>query len=98
MQLMQPMRAMEQVAISSALDRVLAADILSAINVPAHDNSAMDGYAFHGDELRAESKLNLRVVGNVQAGDRYEHAVGPGECLRIMTVAVMLIDCDTVVP
>ena len=98
MQFVQPVTAIEQVAIRSALDRVLAADIPSAINVPAHDNSAMDGYAFHGDELRAEGELNLRVVGNVQAGDRYEGAVGPGECVRIMTGAVMPIDCDTVVP
>lgn len=98
MQFVQPVTAIEQVAIRSALDRVLAADILSAINVPAHDNSAMDGYAFRGDALRADGELNLRVVGNVQAGDRFEGAVGPGECVRIMTGAVMPADCDTVVP
>jgi molybdopterin molybdotransferase len=99
-QFVQPVTATEQVAIRSALDRVLAIDILSAINVPAHDNSAMDGYAFHGDELGAKGDpgLTLRVVGNVQAGDRFEGTVGRGECVRIMTGAVMPIDCDTVAP
>ncbi|RXZ32469.1 molybdopterin molybdenumtransferase MoeA [Oxalobacteraceae bacterium CAVE-383] len=98
MQFVQPVTATEQVAIRSALDRVLAVDIQSAINVPAHDNSAMDGYAFHGDELQADAELTLRVVGNVQAGDRHQGAVAPGECVRIMTGAVMPADCDTVVP
>lgn len=97
-QFVQPVTATEQVAIRSALDRVLAVDIRSGVNVPAHDNSAMDGYAFHGDELRADAGLTLRVVGNVHAGDRFEGPVGRGECVRIMTGAVMPIDCDTVVP
>jgi molybdopterin molybdotransferase len=94
----QPITATEQVPIRSALDRVLAGDIHSAINVPAHDNSAMDGYAFHGAELAPGTAITLRVVGNVQAGDRFEGSVGPGECVRIMTGAVMPFDCDTVVP
>jgi molybdopterin molybdotransferase len=90
--------ATEQVAIRSALDRILAVDIDSTINVPAHDNSAMDGYAFHGEELSADAALTLRVIGNIQAGDRFTGSVGRGECVRIMTGAVMPPDCDTVVP
>jgi molybdopterin molybdotransferase len=94
--------ATEQVAIRSALDRILATDIHSTINVPAHDNSAMDGYAFHGDELNADElsadTLTLRVIGNIQAGDRFTGSVGRGECVRIMTGAVMPLNCDTVVP
>ena len=100
-QFVQPVEAIEQVAIRTALDRVLATDIDSAINVPAHDNSAMDGYAFHSDDLRAGTlmaALTLRVVGSVQAGSRFDGAVGRGECVRIMTGAEMPADCDTVVP
>ena len=49
-----PIRSVEKVALRSALDRVLAADIVSPINVPAHDNSAMDGYALRGADLLAD--------------------------------------------
>ena len=41
---------------AQALGRVLAADVVSPIDVPAHDNSAMDGYAFAGAELRADAR------------------------------------------
>jgi molybdopterin molybdotransferase len=94
----QPTGAIEQVAIRSALDRVLADDIHSAINVPAHDNSAMDGYAFHSNDLRTDAAFSLRVVGSVHAGARFDGAIGRGECVRIMTGASMPAGCDTVVP
>lgn len=74
---------------------VLAADVISPINVPAHDNSAMDGYALHHEDLGAG---NLRVVGIALAGKRYTSSVQRGECLRIMTGAVIPAGCDTVVP
>jgi molybdopterin molybdotransferase len=97
-QFVQPVAAEQQVAIRSALDRVLAADIHSTINVPAHDNSAMDGYAFHSDDLNPDAAFTLRVVGSVQAGSRFDGAIGRGECVRIMTGAVMPAGCDTVAP
>lgn len=93
-----PVHAVEKVAIRSALDRVLAADIVSPINVPAHDNSAMDGYALAGAELAGDAPLSLKVVGTSYAGRAYEGPVGRGECVRIMTGAVMPTSCDTVVP
>ena len=93
-----PVHAVEKVAIRSALDRVLAADIVSPINVPAHDNSAMDGYAFRGAELEADAPLLLRIAGTAYAGRAYDGALGAGECVRIMTGAVMPAGCDTVVP
>lgn len=93
-----PLHAVEKVAIRSALDRVLAADIVSPINVPAHDNSAMDGFAFSGAELAGEAPLSLKVVGTSYAGRAYDGPVGVGECVRIMTGAVMPEGCDTVVP
>jgi molybdopterin molybdotransferase len=93
-----PLHAVEKVAIRSALDRVLATDIISPINVPAHDNSAMDGFAFSGSELTGDAPLSLKVVGTSYAGRAYDGPVGKGECVRIMTGAVMPEGCDTVVP
>ena len=89
----------ESVAIRSALGRVLARDVVSPIDVPAADNSAMDGYALRGSELASAGTSSLRVVGKGFAGDAGGGMpVGPGECVRIMTGAVMPPGLDTVVP
>jgi molybdopterin molybdotransferase len=96
--LIEPVSAIEKVAIRAALGRVLATDIVSPINVPAHDNSAMDGYALRGTELVADTDLTLRIIGTAYAGRVFDGAVGSGECVRIMTGGVMPNGCDTVVP
>jgi len=88
----------EMLALSAALDRVLAEDIVSPIDVPAHDNSAMDGYAFAGSALRPGQGLRLRITGRVLAGAAWPQPLQPGECLRIMTGAVMPAGADSVVP
>ena len=93
-----PVHALEQVALRSALDRVLGADIISPINVPAHDNSAMDGYALRGADLMADGPVTLAVIGTVYAGRASGAAPGPGQCVRIMTGAVMPPGCDSVIP
>jgi molybdopterin molybdotransferase len=90
--------AVEKLAIRSALGRVLAADVVSGIDVPSHDNSAMDGYALRGADLAADAPTALRVAGTGYAGAAYDGAVAPGECVRIMTGAVMPAGLDTVVP
>ncbi|HSV70924.1 MAG TPA: gephyrin-like molybdotransferase Glp [Methylibium sp.] len=90
--------AVERLAIRSALGRVLAADVVSAIDVPSNDNSAMDGYALRSAELAADGPTALRVAGTGFAGAAYEGSVGAGECVRIMTGAVMPAGLDTVVP
>jgi molybdopterin molybdotransferase len=95
---LQPIRGTEQVALVQALGRVLAADVVSPIDVPAHDNSAMDGYAFDAAALRADGPTLLRAVGTVFAGASFDAVVGRGECVRIMTGAVMPAGLDTVVP
>jgi molybdopterin molybdotransferase len=77
---------------------VLAADIVSPINVPSHDNSAMDGYALRGSDLPADAPARLRVIGTAYAGRAFAGRVQPGECVRIMTGAVMPAGCDSVVP
>jgi molybdopterin molybdotransferase len=80
----------ETVPLHQALGRVLAADVVSPIDVPAHDNSAMDGYAFAGADLRPmPHRPCCAAWGTVYAGAPFAGSVGAGECLRIMTGAVM---------
>ena len=95
-QFVQPVRGVEMVALRAALGRVLAADIVSPISVPAHDNSAMDGFTFAGAQLSDTHPTTLHVIGTDFAGRPSGLRPGPGECLRIMTGAVMPAGCDTV--
>ncbi len=97
-QLAQPVAGTERVGLFDALGRVLAEDIVSPISVPPHDNSAMDGYAFDGAQLRPGHALALRCVGTALAGRPWTGTVARGECVRIMTGAVMPTGLDTVVP
>lgn len=97
-QFIQPIHCAEQVALRSALQRVLAADVVSPINVPAHDNSAMDGYALRGGDLTPGAATPLQIAGTAYAGRAFTGTVGPGQCVRIMTGGVMPAGCDTVVP
>ena len=96
--LVEPVSATEDLPLFSALGRVLAQDVISPISVPPHDNSAMDGYAFAGDQLVAGQPLTLRVVGTALAGKAWVGTVAAGECVKIMTGAIMPTGLDTVVP
>ncbi|MFY7864753.1 gephyrin-like molybdotransferase Glp [Roseateles sp.] len=89
---------LERLPLRSALGRVLAADIVSPLQVPAHDNSAMDGYALRAIDLNPQAETRLRVVGTSLAGAAAVGPVGVGECQRIMTGALMPAGLDTVVP
>ena len=95
---LRPIEGRETVALAQALGRVLAEDVVSPIDVPAHDNSAMDGYAFAGAALREGATTTLAVAGTVYAGAPFAGSVGGGQCVRIMTGAVMPAGTDTVVP
>ncbi|HJV71873.1 gephyrin-like molybdotransferase Glp [Ideonella sp.] len=95
---LRPIEGSEPLALAEALGRVLADDVISPIDVPAHDNSAMDGFAFRGAELKPEGESRFRVVAAVMAGDAAPVATKPGEAVRIMTGAVMPEGLDTVVP
>lgn len=91
-------KAIELVALRSALGRVLARDVVSGSDVPAQDNSAMDGYALRGSELADGVESVFVVAGAGFAGGRFEGVAGPHQCVRIMTGAVMPDGLDTVVP
>ncbi len=97
-----PIAERRTVPLEQALGRVLAQDVISPIDVPAHDNSAMDGFAFNGSALQANAAVELRCVGTVFAGKPIDGRLrldgGDGECVRIMTGAVMPRGLDTVVP
>ncbi|MFO1218795.1 MAG: gephyrin-like molybdotransferase Glp [Burkholderiaceae bacterium] len=95
---LRPIDGLETVPLAAAVGRVLAADLICPIDVPPHDNSAMDGYAFDGTALRDGQALALQVAGTVFAGAPPTQAVRPGSCVRIMTGAVMPAGADTVVP
>lgn len=90
-----PIGATEVVELQTALDRVLAEPIFSAVNIPSHDNSAMDGYAL----LHAQAKLEqpLRIVGTALAGHPFKGEIRAGECVRIMTGAVLPTQTDTAI-
>jgi molybdopterin molybdotransferase len=93
-----PVNATETLPLLSALDRVLAADIISPINVPAYDNSAMDGYALRGADLPANGTTTFKVIGIACAGHPFTQALQASECVRIMTGAPIPPGCDTVLP
>jgi molybdopterin molybdotransferase len=92
-----PVTAVERVHIRSALDRVLAADVESPLDVPGHDNSAMDGWAVRFADLEGEGETILRRIGESFAGKPFDGALGAGETVRIFTGAVMPRGADTVV-
>jgi len=91
-------QAVEMLPIRSALGRVLARDIVSVIDVPATDNSAMDGYALRAAELSPDADTVLLNAGTGFAGQPFAGGVAAGQCVRIMTGAVMPAGLDTVVP
>ncbi len=97
-QLVEPISEQEEVGIFESLGRVLAQDIISPISVPPHDNSAMDGYAFDGAQLSDTQPLVLQVVGTALAGKAWQGTVNAGDCVKIMTGAIMPMGLDTVVP
>src|SRR5881394_3333472 len=88
-----PLTETQTVPIRDALGRVLAEEIVPGIDVPAHDNSAMDGYAVRF----ADIEKSLKEIGTALAGKPFTGKVGAGECVRIMTGAVMPAGTDTVV-
>jgi molybdopterin molybdotransferase len=92
-----PVATNEKVAVRAALGRVLGEDIISTLDVPAHDNSAMDGYALRHADLKAAGETELRLAGSAFAGRQFASELGKRECVRIMTGAVMPRGADTVV-
>ncbi|MDP1537892.1 MAG: molybdopterin molybdotransferase MoeA [Burkholderiales bacterium] len=96
-QFLSPITTIERVAVRAALGRVLAEDVISPVAVPAHDNSAMDGYAVRFADLQGDAKVTLKVAGSSFAGVPFKGKVGAGEAVRIMTGGVVPEGTDTIV-
>ena len=92
-----PLTAHERLHVRAALGRVLAEDVVSPLDVPAHDNSAMDGYAVRFSDLEPDGDTTLRVAGTAYAGAPYRGAMPEGACVRIMTGGVVPQGADTIV-
>jgi molybdopterin molybdotransferase len=89
-----------RVPLDDALGSVLADDVVSPLDVPAWTNSAMDGYATRGTDVRGATRadpVRLRVIETIPAGHFPTRAIGPGECTRIFTGAPLPDGADTVV-
>ncbi len=92
-----PVTTTERLGVRAALGRVLAEDVVSPLNVPSHDNSAMDGYAVRHADLKGDGEVTLKVTGTSFAGVPFQGGVKAGECVRIMTGGVVPAGADTIV-
>lgn len=92
-QFLSPVADTEIVSIKDGWHRVLTQAVISTANVPGHNNSAMDGFAFR----HAEGQMPLKIIGTALAGKPYTEAIPANACIKIMTGAVMPADVDTVV-
>ncbi len=92
-----PITDTETVPVREALNRTLATNIKSEINVPSGKNSAMDGYAINAVDIPTEGINTLKLVGTSLAGKPFKKSINPGECVRIMTGAILPDNSDTIV-
>ena len=90
-----PTTQTESLAIDKVLNRVLAEDVTAGFNVPAYDNSAMDGYALRAEDLQQNNQLKL--IGHAYAGAPYDDEITQGQCVRIMTGAAIPAGANAVV-
>ena len=86
----------ERIAITQARGRTLHDPIVSTFNVPAHTNSAVDGYAFHASDIPKRGTRRLSIKGLALAGKPFTGTLEPGQCLSIMTGAVLPKGLDAV--
>ena len=92
-----PVTGIARVPLRSTLGRVLAEDIISPVNVPAHVNSAMDGWTFRCEDLAENPSAVFTEIGASFAGQPFAGAISKGQCVRIFTGGVVPTGCDAVV-
>ncbi|BDX06889.1 gephyrin-like molybdotransferase Glp [Planctobacterium marinum] len=88
-----PLQETEVVDLKDAAGRIVAEDVISEVNVPPHDNSAMDGYALRA----ADAKNSLQIIGQSLAGHAFSSPVTEGQALRLMTGSPVPQGADTVI-
>ncbi len=96
MNMVNAIEGVEQLFVRDALHRVLAEPVISGINVPSFDNSAMDGYGINSRDIPAQGTSTLTLVGRAMAGAPFNGVISAGECVRIMTGAKIPEGVDTV--
>ncbi len=94
---LKPVDGTMRVPLRAALNRFLAEDILTPVDVPAHINAAMDGYAVLFADLAATGETALDISGTILAGSAPPPPLDPGQAARIMTGAAVPDNADTVV-
>lgn len=92
-----PVEGRERLGLREALDRVLACDVAAPFDSPPFASSAVDGYALRHEDLSQTGDTRLEVAGESFAGRPYPGRVNGGQCVRIMTGAVLPEGADTVV-
>tara|TARA_A100000164_G_C21926921_1_gene783566 strand:- start:681 stop:1967 length:1287 start_codon:yes stop_codon:yes gene_type:complete len=92
-----PQRDYEEISLKNAFGRVLAEDIISPINVPRYDNSAMDGFSLCASQIDLSKSNQLKIIETLKAGEQISTKIKFGECIKIMTGAVIPNGCDSVV-
>lgn len=93
----QPVTGIEKVPVAAAAGRILAEPATAARPVPAHTNSAVDGYAFAHADYDRETGARLRISGRAAAGHALAEAPSPQTAVRIFTGAAMPVGHDSVV-
>jgi molybdopterin molybdotransferase len=96
----EPLAAVEEISLLDAAGRVLAQDVVSGVDIPPFQKSAMDGFAVRSADFgtaETGAETPLKVLGESRAGGPYEGAIPPGTCVAIYTGAVMPESCDAVV-
>ncbi len=92
-----PVTGKQTLNLKDCLDRIIAEDIESGVNIPPHRNSSMDGYAFNTRDIVTSGLSNLTVAGTSWAGKPYSKSLSPGQCVRIFTGAAVPENADTVI-
>ncbi len=95
--LMQPLTDAESLALPDALNRILAADVLSPCDVPPHRNAGMDGYAIGFDQFAADREYTVAATSFAGVPLAPDFQLAPNECIRIFTGAVVPNCCDVVI-
>ncbi|BCX81840.1 molybdopterin molybdotransferase [Methylomarinovum caldicuralii] len=86
----------ERIPLHHGLHRILATAVTAPLDVPAHTNAAVDGFALRGADLPDKENSRLRIVGTALAGHPWPHPLAPGQAVRIMTGAPLPAGADTV--
>ena len=87
----------QKIKLDQVLGRILSKDIISKINVPPFNNTAVDGYAFKYSDLNKKKETTLKLVGRITAGQNFNKKIKKGEIARIFTGAKVPEGADTVI-